>query len=368
MHADGDWQEVEGVLSKDMATVGEHLQTWKLKLNTTQTLSAVLHLNKEATSELKVNFNNETLPWNFNNESQLQLKVNFNNETLLLRAQIPRCKVGQADDILLTSWVTSQKAGITRRALEGACWLWLGLLEHHRDSHPSQGTFNHLTAKYCVPVLCCSAHSHPPQCRLAICVWMPVSYTSGQPFIRRNGATLSLARRAMSPDTCSTQRSPVHRVQMHGASNRDTHLYPPHNNSSVFLTTTYVRRTGRITNVMRSGQTTPQDSAFLFEIRYPPSRNDLPKKSLCPAWPPPHRCRAFPLLFVQMRYGLLRPVSVAPMNKPSTTLSSNVQSTDLIDCTAWRFWTMKQPNGCSTLARKSSGAKPWIRRNRSKEE
>jgi len=29
---------------------------------------------------------------------------------------------------------------------------------------------------------------------------------------------------------------------MHGASNRDTHLYPPHNNSSVHLTTTtYVR-------------------------------------------------------------------------------------------------------------------------------
>jgi len=30
MHADGDWQAVEGVLTKDMATVGEYLQTWKL--------------------------------------------------------------------------------------------------------------------------------------------------------------------------------------------------------------------------------------------------------------------------------------------------------------------------------------------------
>jgi len=27
--------------------------------------------------------------------------------------------------------------------------------------------------------------------------------------------------------------------------------------------------------------------------RYPPSRNDPPKKSLGPAWPPPHRCRTF---------------------------------------------------------------------------
>jgi len=28
MHADGDWQEVEGVLTKDMASGGEYLQTW----------------------------------------------------------------------------------------------------------------------------------------------------------------------------------------------------------------------------------------------------------------------------------------------------------------------------------------------------
>ena len=41
-----------------------------------------------------------------------------------------------------------------------------------------------------------------------------------------------------SLNTCSTQRSPVHRVQLHGAFSRGTHLYPPHNNSSVFLTTT----------------------------------------------------------------------------------------------------------------------------------
>jgi len=34
MHAGGDWQAVEGVLTKDMATVGEYLQTWKLKLST----------------------------------------------------------------------------------------------------------------------------------------------------------------------------------------------------------------------------------------------------------------------------------------------------------------------------------------------
>jgi len=59
MHADGDWQAVEGVLSKDIATVCEYLQTWKLKISTTATVSAVFLLNnKEAKRELKVNHNN----------------------------------------------------------------------------------------------------------------------------------------------------------------------------------------------------------------------------------------------------------------------------------------------------------------------
>jgi len=166
-----------------------------------------------------------------------------------------------------------------------------------------------------------------------------------------------------SLDICSTQRSPVHRVQKHSASNRDTHLYSPHNNSSVYLTTTYVRRSERIFNGMRSGRTTPQDSAFSFQTPVPtflewPSQEE-PGSGLsasapvldvsAPActngvWPP------------------LRSVSVAQINKLSTMLSSNVQSIDLpMDCTAWRFWTMRQPNGCSTPAPRSSAAKQGIK-------
>jgi len=64
VHADGDWQSVEGALSKDMVTPGEYLQTWKLKLSTTKTVSAVFYLNnKEAKRELKVHFNNKNLPF-----------------------------------------------------------------------------------------------------------------------------------------------------------------------------------------------------------------------------------------------------------------------------------------------------------------
>jgi len=63
MKVDGDWQAMEGVLSKDMATTGEYLQTWKLKLSTTKTVLAVIYLNnKEAKLELKVK---TTKPWPF---------------------------------------------------------------------------------------------------------------------------------------------------------------------------------------------------------------------------------------------------------------------------------------------------------------
>ena len=42
-------------------------------------------------------------------------------------------------------------------------------------------------------------------------------------------------------------------------------------------------------------------------------------------------------------------------------LSSNVQSIDLLmDCTAWRSWTMRQSNGYSTPAPRSSAAKQWL--------
>jgi len=47
MHADGDWLAVEGALSKDMATIGEYHQTWKLRLSTTKSVLVVFHLNKK---------------------------------------------------------------------------------------------------------------------------------------------------------------------------------------------------------------------------------------------------------------------------------------------------------------------------------
>jgi len=75
--------------------------------------------------------------------------------------------------------------------------------------------------------------------------------------LRRKGPTLSLARRAIVPGYLFHSALTCHRVGMHGVSNRDTHLYPPHNNTSVHLNTTAeVRRSGWITDGMRSSWTT----------------------------------------------------------------------------------------------------------------
>ena len=138
MHADGDWQAVEGTLSKDMATLGEYLQTWKLKLSTTKTMSAVFHLNnKEAKRELKVSFNNETLP--------------FCSKSKYLGVTLDRSLTYRRHLESLRKKLTSHVALLRR--LVGSGW--------------SAGATNlsivtlalvHATAEYCAPVWCPSAH------------------------------------------------------------------------------------------------------------------------------------------------------------------------------------------------------------------
>jgi len=55
----------------------------------------------------------------------------------------------------------------------------------------------------------------------------------------------------------------------------------------------------------------------------------------------------------------LWPVSVVQKNKPSTMLSLNVQSINIpMDCTAWRFWMIRQLNGCSTPDTRSAVVQP----------
>jgi len=179
---------------------------------------------------------------------------------------------------------------------------------------------------------------------------MPASYTSEQP------------SHPLNLDICSTQRSLVHRVQMHAGSNRDTvctlrittrqffwqqqHTCgalggsptecavggQPHN-TRIFIPDTVTHPTEWPSQEEPGSGLTA--SALVSDVSTPTCTHGV--------WPP------------------LPSVSVAQKNQPSTMLSSNVQSIDhLMDCTAWRFWTMRQSNGCSTPAPRSRAAKQWF--------
>ena len=59
-----DWKDLEGVLSQDMTTISTYLQTWRLWLSHTKTVTMAFHLNnREAERELNVYNNGKRLPF-----------------------------------------------------------------------------------------------------------------------------------------------------------------------------------------------------------------------------------------------------------------------------------------------------------------
>ena len=64
LHSSGNWKDLEETLSHDMSTLSAYLQTWRLKLSHTKTVTAAFHLNnREAKRELKVYNNGRLLPF-----------------------------------------------------------------------------------------------------------------------------------------------------------------------------------------------------------------------------------------------------------------------------------------------------------------
>ena len=64
LHSFGNWKDLERTLSQDMSTLLLYLQTWRLKLSHTKTVTAAFHLNnREAKCELKVYNNGRLLPF-----------------------------------------------------------------------------------------------------------------------------------------------------------------------------------------------------------------------------------------------------------------------------------------------------------------
>ena len=244
MHVDGDWQTVEGVLSQDMATVGEYLQTWKRKLKV---------LQKQC--------------WKSFTSTTRKLSVIWKSTTTTKpcpfapspRPQIPRDKVGQGTHVPPTARVTSKKVDITRCTLEAGYWLWLGCWSNNvANSQLSPGPFNSRVLRSClVPQWLHPPHWPCHQRRLANCDWMPAPYTSRRPtcwsFVVKEPHYLWHA----VPGRLDIS------VGMQGILNRDTHLYPLHNNSSVHVTTiTEVQRSERITDGLWKGWRTRQNAVL----------------------------------------------------------------------------------------------------------
>ena len=190
MHDDG--AAVEGVLSKDMASVCEYLQTWKLKLGTTKTVAAAFHLrNKAAERELKVNFNKETLPFC---SKPKYLGVTLDRPLTYRRHLHSLHK-------RLTSCVT-----LLRRLAVSRLGCWSNNTANH---HPSPGTFNNRILRSCL-VPQCSYPLIDPAINDALRILTgclsptPVDnllvFAGIQPAEHRpSGATLSPARCAMKP-------------------------------------------------------------------------------------------------------------------------------------------------------------------------
>jgi len=134
MHADGDRQAVEGVLTKVTATVGEYLQTWKLKVSTTKTVLAAFH-NREAIRELKVKYYNETVP--------------FCSEPKYLVVTLDRSLTYRRHLESLRKKLTSCVALLRRLAAPLGC-----RSNNSANSHSSPGPFNRRVLRACLVPHC----------------------------------------------------------------------------------------------------------------------------------------------------------------------------------------------------------------------
>ena len=62
LHSSGNWKDLEGTLCQDMSTLSAYIQTWRLKLSHTKTVTTAFYLNnREAKRELKVYYSNDRL-------------------------------------------------------------------------------------------------------------------------------------------------------------------------------------------------------------------------------------------------------------------------------------------------------------------
>ena len=139
LHSSGNWKDLEGTLSQDMATLSAYLQTWRLKLSHTKTVTTAFHLNnREAKRELKV-YNNGGLllfcPTSTYLGVKLDRSLTFRHHLVALRKKLSLC-------VTLLRRLVGSGWGAGAKTLRIATF-----------------SLVYSTAEYCAPVWCRSAHT-----------------------------------------------------------------------------------------------------------------------------------------------------------------------------------------------------------------
>ena len=146
LHSSGNWKDLEGTLSQDMSTLSAYLQTWRLKLSHTETVTAAFHLNnREAKRELKVYNNGRLLP--------------FCPTPTYLRVKLDRSLTFRHHLVALRKKLSSRVTRLVGSGLgAGSKTLCIATLSTQLLSSLVYSAV-YSAAEYCGPVWCCSAHS-----------------------------------------------------------------------------------------------------------------------------------------------------------------------------------------------------------------
>ena len=135
LHSSGNWKDLEGTLSQDMSTLSAYLQTWRLKLSHTKTVTVAFHLNnQEAKCELKVYNNGRLLPFC---PTPTYLGVKLDRSLTFHHQLVALCKK-------LSSRITLLGSGWGAGA---------------KTLHIATLSLVYSAAEYCAPVWCRSAHT-----------------------------------------------------------------------------------------------------------------------------------------------------------------------------------------------------------------
>ena len=138
LYTSGEWKELERTPSQDMTTLSAYLQTWRLKLSHTTTVTAAFHLhNRKAKRELKVYNIDMILPF-CPFHTYLGVKL---DRSLTYRPHLEALRKKLCARVSLLKRLAGTGWGASAKTLRTAA---LSLV--------------YSTAEYCAPVWCRSAH------------------------------------------------------------------------------------------------------------------------------------------------------------------------------------------------------------------